>query len=187
MNKKTKPTINWKAVGVITLVVIFLSYYVIGFFNTTKRHTSTNKPIVTYIGDSTAVETNTEPQFVKHAELRFLAAKERTEISKIDIEIADNDAKRMQGLMYRKAMNENRGMLFIFPYPEPQNFWMKNTYISLDIIYVDENRKIVTIAKNTKVLSQENVPSTYDAQYVVEVNAGYCEKHGVKEGDYIAF
>jgi uncharacterized membrane protein (UPF0127 family) len=63
---------------------------------------------------------------------------------------------------------------------------MKNTYISLDIIYTDDQGKIVTIQPNTTPFSEEIVPSYVPAQFVVEVNAGFCQRHGILEGDWIS-
>ena len=127
-----------------------------------------------------------EPQFKKEGELQFLK-KDGSLIEKIDIEVADNEPERRQGLMYRRTMDENRGMLFIFPQEELQDFWMKNTIMSLDIIYVNKNKEIVKIHKNTIPFSEASVPSIKPAIYVVEVNAGHTDKLGIKEGDRIEF
>lgn len=127
-----------------------------------------------------------EPQFKNQGELTFVNSKGK-EISKINIEIADTDRKRMQGLMYRKSMEENNGMLFVFPVSELQSFWMKNTIISLDIMFVNENKEIVKIHKNTRPYSEESLPSGKKSMYVVEVVGGYSDRHGIKEGDKIEF
>lgn len=108
-------------------------------------------------------------------------------ISEIKIEIVQNIHDRAQGLMYRKQMNQNEGMLFIFETSELQSFWMKNTFISLDIIYVDENLNIVTIQKYTTPFSENPIPSTKAAMYVVEVLAGYSDTFQLREGDKIQF
>jgi uncharacterized membrane protein (UPF0127 family) len=84
-------------------------------------------------------------------------------------------------------MPESAGMLFIFPQEEVRSFWMKNTYIPLDIIFVDASREIVTIQSNTQPLSTEPVPSYKPAKYVIEVNAGFTSKHNIKEGDRVEF
>ena len=123
--------------------------------------------------------------FVKEGEVRFL--QNGKILKKIDVEIAENDAERQKGLMFRAYMPDSVGMLFVFEQPEPQGFWMRNTPISLDIIYVDENKKIVSIQKNAVPYSEQNLPSFGNAQYVVEVNGGYCDKHGIKAGDLVSF
>jgi len=82
-------------------------------------------------------------------------------------------------------MEMNQGMLFIFPEEEIRSFWMRNTYISLDMIFVNADKKIVTIHKNTKTLSDQSYASTEPAQYVVEVCAGFSDKYSIKTGDKI--
>jgi uncharacterized protein len=126
------------------------------------------------------------PLFVKEGEVTFMDEKGEL-IQKIDVEIAADDAERARGLMYRPYMPDSVGMLFIFDNAEPQAFWMKNTHIPLDIIYVDQNRKIVSIQKNARPYSEESLPSFADAQYVVEVNAGYTDRYGIKVGDQVRF
>ena len=123
--------------------------------------------------------------FVKEGEVRFL--KNGKVLKKIDVEIAENDAERQKGLMFRSYMPDSVGMLFVFERPEPQGFWMRNTQISLDIIYVNEEKRIVSIQKNAVPYSEQNLPSFGNAQYVVEVNGGYCDKNGIKAGDLVSF
>lgn len=125
------------------------------------------------------------PSFVKEGEVVFLSGGKK--IKKIDVEIAENEADHAKGLMYRPYMPDSVGMLFIFQNAQPQAFWMKNTHISLDIIYVGRDKKIVSIQKDARPYSEESLPSYGDAQYVVEVNAGYTDLHGIKVGDSIQF
>lgn len=127
------------------------------------------------------------PAFVKQGELRFLSKDGKKIIATIDIELAANDEKRTRGLMWRRKMEENQGMLFVMEQQEIQSFWMLNTYIPLDIIFVDEQRQIVTIRSNTQPQSLDPVTSDQPALYVVEVNAGYCRKNGISVGDRIEF
>jgi len=128
-----------------------------------------------------------EPRFTKEGELTFLSKTGKKKIIHIDIEIAGNDYEREKGLMNRHSLPENAGMLFIFEQSGPLSFWMRNTYIPLDIIFADENRQIVTIQKNKKPLSYAQIPSKRNSKYVVEVNSGFCDKYGVAVGDYISF
>jgi uncharacterized protein len=125
-------------------------------------------------------------KFTKEGELTF-QTEDGNFISSIDAEFADNEQEREQGLMYRTEMEENQGMLFIFPNQNKQSFWMKNTVLPLDIIFVNSNLEIVTIQKNAVPYSEQSLPSTAPAQYVVEVNAGYTEKYNVKVGDKVVF
>lgn len=128
----------------------------------------------------------TEPQFKYEGNLWFLAAQTDT-LQTIKIEIANTDAKREQGLMHRKSMKMDQGMLFIFNEERRQSFWMKNTHIALDIIFVNENYEIVHIAENTQPYSLKGIPSFEYAKYVVEVIAGYCKENGIATGHQIYY
>jgi len=102
------------------------------------------------------------------------------------VEIADDDATRQQGLMFRDEMAENRGMLFIFRREEPRSFWMRNTRIPLDIIYLDSDMKVVSISADTppcRTSQCPGYPSTGPAQYVLELNAGQAQALNLKPGD----
>jgi uncharacterized protein len=122
--------------------------------------------------------------FQKDGELTISDSTKNPKV-KIDIEIADTDYKRQLGLMKRKEMKETEGMLFVFPSDAMQSFWMRNTLISLDMIFINSNKQIVTIHKNTKTLSDQSYPSTAPAQYVLEVIAGFTDKHKIIVGDAI--
>jgi uncharacterized membrane protein (UPF0127 family) len=140
----------------------------------------------------TATQTNnndltTEVKFKKDGELKFLDGKTENLISKIDIEAALTPDQEQQGLMFRRSMADTLGMLFVFDVEEQQSFWMKNTYIPLDIIYVSAKKEIVSIAADCKTLSEESIPSEGPAKYVVEVNGGYAVKKGLKKGDKIEY
>ena len=127
-----------------------------------------------------------EPQFTKEGTLVFLNAEKDT-IKLVDIEIADNEQEREQGMMYRTSMSYDRAMLFIMQYEREQSFWMHNTKMSLDIIYVNGDMEIVTIYKHTQPYSESPIPSFKRAKYVVETTAGFCDKFRIAEGDYIEF
>lgn len=136
---------------------------------------------------SSATTYTEEPLFKTEGELYFLNQDSEDTLSKIAIEVADNEEERAQGLMHRSQMADTAGMLFIYNKAEPLSFWMKNTKIPLDIIYVDDNKEIVMIYKGMAPYSTEPVPSYKDAQYVIEVNGGYTTEHNIKEGDHIDF
>lgn len=129
---------------------------------------------------------DTEFIFKKEGELTFTDSLGNNK-AKIDIEIADSEFDRQLGLMYRKQMDENKGMLFIFPVEEMQSFWMHNTFIPLDMLFVNAQKKIVTIQYASTTLSDQSYPSSAPAMYVIEVNAGFTQKHNIKEGDTINF
>jgi len=97
--------------------------------------------------------------FTKEGELTFTDSL-GTLKAKLEIEIADNDYERQLGLMNRNEMKDGEGMLFVFPEQERLSFWMRNTLISLDMIFVNDRKQIVTIHKNTKILADESYPSS---------------------------
>ena len=103
----------------------------------------------------------------------------------IDIEYADTPEERSLGLMYRKGMAENQGMLFIFPEEEERSFYMRNTEFSLDIIYLDKDKKVVSIAKKAKPFDETSLLSEAPAMYVLEINGGLSDKWGIEKGDSI--
>ena len=105
---------------------------------------------------------------------------------KVRVEVADDVFERARGLMYRKALGVNRGMLFVYPEEQRLSFWMKNTLIPLSIAYIDSKKRIVDI-QDMKPLDDE--PPSYvsadPAQYALEVNRGFFEERGVKVGDRV--
>lgn len=106
------------------------------------------------------------------------------------VEVADTPQSRERGLMWRKKLDRNRGMLFIFDVPGEYAFWMKNTYIPLDIIWIDENKRVVFISKNTQPHLCSNPPvinPRVRAKYVLEVNAGISDEIKLKIGDEVKF
>lgn len=123
--------------------------------------------------------------FTKDDELHLIKKNTDSIIQTLDIEIADNEYKTQTGLMYRESMDDNQAMLFIFPDVRPRSFYMKNTAIALDIIYIDENKKIVSFQKNAKPYDATSLPSGMPAKYVLEINAGLSEIWGLEIGDRI--
>jgi uncharacterized membrane protein (UPF0127 family) len=101
-----------------------------------------------------------------------------------ELEVAANDDDRQRGLMYRKSMPDDHGMLFVFPDERPLSFWMRNTLIPLDILYLDRSGKVVSVSQ-MKPLDESGVPSGWPAKYAVELNVGTAQKLGVKAGDVL--
>lgn len=102
------------------------------------------------------------------------------------VELAKTEAERNKGLMYRTSLDKDRGMLFIFDKEGIYPFWMKNTLIPLDMIWIDSSSKVVFISQNVqpcKTLICPSVMPTSKAKYVLELNAGICSKIGLKIGD----
>jgi len=108
-------------------------------------------------------------------------------IKEVKIEIADNDFERQTGLMYRKQMDKNKGMLFVFDKSETKSFYMKNTYIPLDIIYIDADYSVINIVKNAEPLNETSLYSDAPAKYVLEINAGLSDVWNLKAGDKISY
>lgn len=110
---------------------------------------------------------------------------------RFQVEIADDDGERARGLMFRDAMDANRGMLFIHEREMPLAYWMKNTKLSLDILYFDNERKLVSQQRDVPPCSSGNrcppYPSDAPARYVLELNAGQAAKMGLKDGTELTF
>ena len=101
------------------------------------------------------------------------------------VEVARNDADRAQGLMYRRTMPADQGMLFDFGRVEPVSMWMQNTYLSLDMLFIRPDGTIARIASNTEPLSTRTIPSGEPVLAVLELNAGMTAKLGIKPGDRV--
>lgn len=183
VSKKKKTKTNWRQIIIVGVMVLALLGLVLPNILPLFTGSGPASPPLT----SNPTEKMPEPMFQKEGELAFISAETGQPIQKIDIEKADNDMERQFGLMFRKSMQETQGMLFLFDKSEQQSFWMKNTLIPLDIMFVDENLTITTIHENTKPLSEAGLPSKGNAKYVVEVIGGFAQKHGVKVGDKVSW
>jgi uncharacterized membrane protein (UPF0127 family) len=101
------------------------------------------------------------------------------------VELARTEAQRVHGLMFRRSMPADRGMLFGFESERPVAMWMKNTYLPLDMIFIGKGGKVVGLAENTEPLSEKIIPSGAPALSVLEVNAGAAARIGLKVGDLV--
>lgn len=110
----------------------------------------------------------------------------KTGVHVFSVEIADNDAERSKGLMFRKELPEGQGMLFDFHSDQDVAFWMENTYIPLDMIFIRGNGTILRIAENTTPMSTKQIPSGGPVRAVLEVIAGTARKLGIAPGDRVA-
>lgn len=173
-SKKSKSKLYQIVVGIVLLA--FIALMMADLFK--------SKPNV--VSNTTPHPSEKIYKFTKHGELTIQSA-EGKYISALDLEFADNDKERAQGMMYRTEMEENQGMLFIFPYETIQSFYMKNTVLSLDMLFINSDLEIVTIHKNTVPYSLESNVSSEKAQYVLETIAGYTDKYNVKVGDKVIF
>lgn len=108
----------------------------------------------------------------------------------IEAEVVDTQPERTQGLMFRENLCENCGMLFIFEEDDYHGIWMKNMRFNLDIIWIDQNKKIIDIFKNAPPCSLDVCNSMlpkYKAKYVLEFGAGFLDKHNINIGDEVKF
>ena len=110
----------------------------------------------------------------------------KTGVHVFSVEVADNDAERAKGLMYRKDLPEGRGMLFDFHRDQEVSFWMQNTYIPLDMIFIRGDGRILRIEENTEPLSTRLIPSRGPVRAVLEVIGGTSRKLGIAPGDRVA-
>ena len=104
-----------------------------------------------------------------------------------NVEVAKTKEEREIGLMYRKKLLNNEGMLFIFPREKIIQLWMKNTYVPLDVIFISKKKVIVDIKRNMKRLSETIVRSKVKSRYALEFNAGLINKLDIKIGDKVLF
>jgi uncharacterized membrane protein (UPF0127 family) len=105
----------------------------------------------------------------------------------VRVDLARTPAEQERGLMFRRTLDSDAGMLFLFEAPEIRRFWMRNTYVPLDMIFLDAKRTVVGIEENTIPLDETSRGPNQPAQYVVEVQAGYARKHGVGLGSRVEF
>jgi uncharacterized membrane protein (UPF0127 family) len=108
----------------------------------------------------------------------------------IQVELASDDATRAQGLMYRDHMADDRGMLFLFPESGEYPFWMKNTLIPLDMVWIDDQRRIAHVTSNVPPCKADpcpNYPPNANAKYVLELAAGVAAKHHLANGQALRF
>ncbi len=101
------------------------------------------------------------------------------------VEVAKTDEQRARGLMFRKFMPQDRGMLFDFKTEQPIMMWMRNTYIPLDMVFISRDGRVINVAENTEPLSERTIASAAPAFAVLELNAGVARKIGLKSGNRI--
>jgi uncharacterized membrane protein (UPF0127 family) len=123
----------------------------------------------------------------RSAALHPLEIVSKTGVHVFAVEIADTDAERERGLMFRKSLPAGQGMLFDFKREQPVAVWMKNTLIPLDMIFIRGNGRILRIAENTKPLSERTIPSGGPVLAVLEVIGGTARELGIEPGDRVAY
>lgn len=103
-------------------------------------------------------------------------------LHKIDVWIADNEARRQRGLMFVDSMADDAGMLFIYPQPQDISMWMKNTHLSLDMLFVSANGRVHSIVANTKPMSLDTISSNGTVLAVIELKAGSAARMNIRPG-----
>jgi uncharacterized membrane protein (UPF0127 family) len=156
----------------LTLIIILLAFLFITTCGNGDRQT-----------ENQVEEPQRELEFT--AEVSFIRNESDT-VSTVAVAVADDNRSRSEGLMNVSELPTNSGMLFIFSNDQTRSFWMANTPLPLDIIFVNSEMNIVRIHRNTQPFSQESIQSEAPAQFVVEVNAGYTFEHDIREGMEIA-
>ncbi len=166
--------------GAITLIRVFVIFMVFAgggsCKNETRQKVKPGKQENTY-----------EPKFRKDGNLWLIKAATGDTLMKMDVEYANTQSSIEYGMMYRKSMDETMSMLFFMGNMQMRSFWMKNTYVSLDIIYVDDRLQIVSIQKNAEPLNTKSLPSDGPAMYVLEFKGGLSDKLGLEKGDMITW
>lgn len=137
-------------------------------------------PFLTFLAALLQVSAcNAQPQVT-------IATKDGGELT-FQVEVADTPAKRELGLQYRRDLPVDRGMIFLFPVESEHAFWMKNTPIPLDMIFIGRDRKIVGIVEQALPFSTDSRSVAGASQFVLEINGGLAKRYGIKAGDSVRF
>lgn len=118
---------------------------------------------------------------------RVVIENDQGKIASFEVELADTPAKRTFGLKYRQNLPEDQGMLFIFPVQRVHEFWMKDTPLPLDMIFINGDRKVVGIIRMTQPFSTESRSVPAPSLYVLEVRGGVARQKGLRVGDTVSF
>jgi uncharacterized protein len=121
----------------------------------------------------------------KAAELQTLEIASKTGVHVFQVEMAVTPEEKEHGLMFRRELPEGQGMLFDFQFDQNVAFWMKNTYIPLDMLFIRADGRILRIAENTEPMSERNIPSGGPVRAVLEVIGGTAKKLGIAAGDRV--
>ena len=136
--------------------------------------------------NKTSIKTE-EVTFTKEGNLDIFKKETDSIITQLNIEFAESEYETQTGLMYRTRMENTEAMLFIFPDVTMHSFYMKNTAIPLDIIFIDEKMNIVSFQENAKPFNENGLSSRVPVKYVLEVNAGLVKEWSLAIGDQIEF
>lgn len=171
LNEKLNLLVFKKLIGLIIVIITLIAIIIFSILN--------------HIQNS---QIQIQPQGSQLGTLKDLKIYGKDGEQKFKVYLATTPEKQKQGLMNIKSLNQEEGMLFIFPTSQPLSFWMKNTYIPLDIIFIDSNLEIIKIHQNTKPLNTTLLyNSEQPAKYALEINANLTEKLKIELGDKIDF
>jgi uncharacterized membrane protein (UPF0127 family) len=123
--------------------------------------------------------------FLHAAELQTVEIASKTGVHAFQVEMAITPEEKEHGLMFRRELPEGQGMLFDFQFDQNVAFWMKNTYIPLDMLFIRADGRILRIAENTEPMSERNIPSGGPVRAVLEVIGGTAKKLGIAAGDRV--
>tara|TARA_B100000497_G_scaffold126090_1_gene164028 strand:- start:1262 stop:1795 length:534 start_codon:yes stop_codon:yes gene_type:complete len=163
-----------KSVGKVILIIaacFFIFSQIVPSINSSGPKISKNSSKKTF-----------EPSFIKEGIGYFLSNLGDT-IAKFQIELAESNKDIQIGMMWRKKMSKDMGMLFLMPEEKIQSFWMKNTYLPLDIIYINSENRVVSVIDNAKPMSESPMPSKEPAIFILEISGGECAKLGIQPGN----
>ncbi len=159
------------------------------FFGSTGFFATKKVPSVRLVGFALTVLAITliaaAADFAGAAELQTLEIASKTGVHAFQVEMAITPEEKEQGLMFRRELPEGQGMLFDFQFDQNVAFWMKNTYIPLDMLFIRADGRILRIAENTEPLSERNIPSGGPVRAVLEVIGGTAKKLGIAAGDRV--
>jgi len=130
--------------------------------------------------------TQQEITFQKEGELSIINSTGEI-VADFEIEIADTPYERQTGLMYRKVIQQNHAMLFVFEDSQLLNFYMKNTQIPLDLIFINDQMEIVSIYSDAQPFDQKGISSKFNSKYVLEINARESDRLAIASGMKIKF
>jgi uncharacterized membrane protein (UPF0127 family) len=130
---------------------------------------------------------NTQPPHKKVPHTTQVRVTTENDVVEILAEVVVSQEKRSRGLQFRKELGDGKGMLFVFERQEVQSFWMKDTFIPLDMIFIAQDRTIVGIIHDTKPLLERSLSVEVPSRFVLEVPGGFCRKTGIHHGQQVEF
>ncbi len=148
---------------------------------TREAEVSSREPAPAYVDEQTAEAPREAPTVP--AKVLIGAADGST--VEVDVELARSRAERERGLMYRRYLAPNAGMLFVYDSLAHREFWMENTFLPLDIVFIDDQLAVVGIVADATPLTRDTRAVDDPSQYVLEVGAGFCRRHGVEPGSRV--